>query len=179
MSGAPRKSDKQNTISIVVVGVCSAALVYISIAFLQAYYANDIADVQTIADYGGQDKTAQSLKAAQLNSIGEYVNKMGTPQNPASTHQVPIDRAMELVVAEAKTKPSNLVPAVGPAVTPTVEPIFGRPKPLAPTAPPTPAPAAGSAGSASAPAPAAGSAAPVPAAAGSATPTPAPAGNGR
>lgn len=177
MSGAPRNSDKLNTLAIATVGVCASALVYVSIALLQAYYANDSADVQTMADYGGQESPALSLKSAQLNNISEYVNKMGTPDNPKSSHQIPIAQAMELVAADAKKDAANLVPGIDQATKkPTVAPIFGRPKPLAvPAATPAPAPAATPA-PAPAPAPAAPTpAAPTPAAPAAAT-TP---GNGR
>jgi hypothetical protein len=54
MSGAPRNSDKLNTLAIATVGVCASALVYVSIALLQAYYVNDSAGITTMADYGGQ-----------------------------------------------------------------------------------------------------------------------------
>ena len=140
MSGAPRNSDKLNTLAIATVGVCASALVYVSIVLLQAYYANDSAQIQNMADYGGQESPALSLKTAQLNNISEYVNKLGTPDNPKSSHQVPIAYAMELVVADAKTKPDNLVPGIDPATKkPTRAPMDGRPKPLGAT----PAPATG------------------------------------
>ncbi len=147
MSGAPRNSDKMNTLAIATVGVCASALVYVSIALLQAYYVNDSAEITTMADYGGQESPALSLKAAQLNNISEYVNKMGSPDNPKSSHQVPIALAMELVAADAKKDPANLVPGIDPATKkPTVAPIFGRPKPLGttltPTVPAAPVPAA-------------------------------------
>ena len=80
MSGAPRNSDKLNTLAIATIGVCASALVYVSIAMLQAFYANDSADVQTMADYGGQESTAQSLKSAQLGNINEY--QMASAANP-------------------------------------------------------------------------------------------------
>ena len=183
MSGAPRNSDKLNTLAIATVGVCASALVYVSIALLQAYYVNDSAEITTMADYGGQESPALSLKAAQLNNISEYVNKMGTPDNPKSSHQVPIARAMELIVADAKKDPANLVPGIDPATKkPTVAPIFGRPKPLGATSTPAalvpaaPAPLA-------APAPAAAvPAAPVPAVSPAPTApaiTPTTSGNGR
>jgi hypothetical protein len=156
MSGDPRNADKLNTLAIAVIGVCSAALVYVSIVLLQAFYMNDTADVSTMADYGGQDRHYQTVRAEQMNHIGSYVNTMGTPDRPQAKHQLPIDRAMDLIVADAKKDAANLVPVVGRASKSTVMPIFGRPKPLA-----------------VAPAPAA-PAAPAPAA-----PTPSPAGNGR
>ncbi len=143
MSGAPRNSDKLNSLAIVTVGVCASALVYVSVILLQAYYSNDTAQIQTMADYGGQETSALSLKSAQMNNISEYVNKMGTPDNPKSSHQVPIALAMELVAADAKKDASNLAPGIDPASKkPTVAPIFGRPKPLGTLPPGAPAPAA-------------------------------------
>ena len=59
MSSAPRNPDKLNTIGIVVVGVCGAVLVYVSIVALQAFYMTDTAGVQTMADYGGQDSDGE------------------------------------------------------------------------------------------------------------------------
>jgi hypothetical protein len=141
MSGDPRNADKLNTLAIAVIGVCSAALVYVSIVLLQAYYMNDTADVTTMADYGGQDRHYQTVRAEQMNNISTYVNTMGTPDRPEAKHQLPIDRAIELVAADAKKDATNLVPAVGRASKATVMPIFGRPKPLAvPTPAPTPTP---------------------------------------
>ena len=141
MSGAPRNSDKLNTLAIATIGVCASALVYVSVAMLQAFYANDSADVQTMADYGGQESTAQSLKSAQLGNITEYQ----MPANPGGAYQVPIERAMELVAADAKKDASNLVPAIGPAVQPNAPAVLAPvapTEPTAPTAPATPAPAA-------------------------------------
>jgi hypothetical protein len=137
MSAEPRNADKMNTLAIAVIGVCSAALVYVSIVLLQAFYSNDIADVSTMADYGGQDRHYQTVRAEQMNNISSYVNVMATESAPAK-HQLPIDRAIELVAADAKKDASTLVPAIGRAAKPTVMPIFGRPKPLPAPAPPTP-----------------------------------------
>ena len=41
MSGPKRNPDKLNTIGIVVVGICGAVLVYVTIVALQAFYVND------------------------------------------------------------------------------------------------------------------------------------------
>ena len=174
MSGPKRNPDALNTIGIVVVGICGAVLVYVTIVALEAFYVNDSSEIQTMADYGGQDTGARSLRTEQVNRIGEY----GTNPKPAApkanetaraqSYRIPIDVAMKEVVEGAKTDPGNLVPALGKSDKSTVLPIFGRPK-LAPAAPTTPAsgvadPAAGAA------APAAGTTAPAPAAAGSAAP---------
>ena len=156
MSGPKRNPDKLNTIGIVVVGICGAVLVYVTIIALQAFYVDDTAEVQTMADYGGQDSTAKGHKAAEMQNITE------TASNPAAanqTYRIPIDRAMKLVVEDVKRDPSHLVPALPPSIKPTIEPIFGRPKTLGASAAgsgsassgsaaPTPAEGSGSAGSA-------------------------------
>ena len=63
MSGPKRNPDKLNTIGIVVVGICGAVLVYVTIVASQAFYMNDTSEMQTMADYGGQDTPLKSLKA--------------------------------------------------------------------------------------------------------------------
>ena len=144
MSGPKRNPDKLNTIGVVVVGICGAVLVYVTIVALEAFYVNDTSEIQMMADYGGQDTGARSLRTEQVNRIGEY----GTNPAPvapkaneaarAQSYRVPIDVAMKLVVEGAKTHPESLIPAVGASDKSTVLPIFGRPKPLA-TAPAAPA----------------------------------------
>lgn len=148
MSGPKRNPDKLNTIGIVVVGICGAVLVYVTIVALQAFYVNDTSEIQTMADYGGQDTGARSLRTDQINRIGEY----GTNAKPAApkageaarpqTYRVPVDVAMKLVVEGAKQDAGKLIPSLGPSDKSTVLPVFGRPK-LAPA--PAPAPAGGAA----------------------------------
>jgi hypothetical protein len=152
MSGPKRNPDRLNTIGIVVVGICGAVLVYVTIVALEAFYVNDTSEIQTMADYGGQDTNARSLRAEQTNRIGEY----GTNARPAApkageaakpqTYRIPIDVAMKLVADGAKTDPAGLIPSQGRSEKSTVLPIFGRPKLIpAPAAPPAAAAAAGSA----------------------------------
>jgi hypothetical protein len=167
MSGPKRNPDKLNTIGVVVVGICGAVLVYVTIVALQAFYVNDTSEVQTMADYGGQDTQARSLRTTQTGNITEYATnpRPAAPKpNEAAklqSYHVPIDVAMKLVVEGARVDPSALIPAVGHSDKSTVLPIFGRPKLI-----PPPAPAAGTGSAAPA---GAGSAAP--AGAGSAAPT--------
>jgi hypothetical protein len=131
MSGPKRNPDSMNTIGIVVVGICGAVMVYVTITALQAFYMNDTSEIQTMADYGGQDTTAKSHKAAELSHIT-------TPE--IGTQGVPIDRAIDLVVAGGKD-PSHLVPAVQ---TPGWHPMGTEvPHPGAPEIIPTAVPAAG------------------------------------
>jgi len=150
MSGPKRNPDRLNTIGIVVVGICGAVLVYVTIVALEAFYVNDTSEIQTMADYGGQDTNVRSLRAEQVNRIGEYnpnprpaapkANEAAKPQ----TYRIPVDIAMKLVVGEAKADASALVPQVGRSDKTTVLPIFGRPKLIPP--PPAAAPPASPAG---------------------------------
>jgi hypothetical protein len=174
MSGPKRNADRLNTIGVVVVGICGAVLVYVTIVALEAFYVNDTSEIQTMADYGGQDTSVRSMRTEQVNRIAEYgTNPKPTAPKPGETprqqsYRVPIDVAMKIVVEGAKSRPEALVPAVGPSDKATVLPIFGRPKLTPPPA--APAPAGGAA-----PAPAGGAA---PAPAGGAAPAPAAAGAG-
>ena len=178
MSGPKRNPDRLNTIGVVVVGICGAVLVYVTIVALEAFYVNDTSEIQTMADYGGQDTNAKSLRTEQVNRIGEYgtnprpqAPKANEAQRP-QTYRVPIDVAMKRVVEDAKADPGALVPSLGHSDKATVLPIFGRPKLLPAPAAPAAGAAAPAAGSPAAPAagsaaaPAAGSAA-APAGAGS------------
>jgi len=143
MSGPKRNPDRLNTIGIVVVGICGAVLVYVTIVALEAFYVNDTSEIQTMADYGGQDTNVRSLRAEQVNRIGEY-NPNPRPAAKPQTYRIPVDIAMKLVVGEAKADASALVPQVGRSDKTTVLPIFGRPKLIPP--PPAAAPPASPAG---------------------------------
>src|SRR3954471_7339054 len=103
MSGPKRNPDRLNTIGVVVVGICGAVLVYVTIVALQAFYVNDTSEVQTMADYGGQDTDVKSLRTTQTGNITAYAtsarpaapkaNEAAKPQ----TYHIPIDVAMKLV----------------------------------------------------------------------------------
>jgi hypothetical protein len=170
MSGPKRNPDRLNTIGVVVVGICGAVLVYVTIVALEAFYVNDTSEIQMMADYGGQDTNAKSLRTEQLNRITEY----GTNPRPAApkaneaqrpqTYRVPIDVAMKRVADDARTgDPGALIPSLGASDKATVLPIFGRPK-LIPAAAPAAAPAAGSGSAAPAAGAGSGSAKELPAA---------------
>lgn len=147
MSGPKRNEDSLNTIGVVVVGICGAVMVYVSITALQAFYMNDTSELQTMADYGGQDTTAKSHKAEEMRNITEP--QMG------GTPSISIDKAMDLVIANTKEgKP--VVPAVqvganGQAFKPkaTEVPHAGVPELIA--APAAPAGAGSADGAAGAP----------------------------
>jgi hypothetical protein len=153
MSGGPKRNpDSLNTFGVVVVGISAAVMVYVAITALQAFYMNDTSELQTMQDYGGQDVTAKSHKADEMQNITVTTSNPAAP-GATQTFHIKIDHAMQLIADEAAKPgfdPSHLIPALPPQTKPTIQPIFGRPKPLA-VPPPPPAPAA----------PAAGSAAPV------------------
>lgn len=151
MSGTGKRGPEGlNTITIVAIGVCGAVLVYVSIVFLQAFYAADTAEVATMADYGGQDTAANSLKAEQLLNL----SPQQVEPSSSGTYTISIDHAIKLVVKDAARDASTLVPALGRSDQPTAQAKFGRPVSLsapvaAPPAPVAPAdPAAGSAAAA-------------------------------
>lgn len=161
--GAKRNSDTLNTVGIVVIGLCGSMLVYVSIVLLQAFYVKDSRQVQTMADYGGQDTEFQRGRSDELAKISQCSNVMGAAGTDASKHTIRIEDAMQLVVADARKDPSMLVPALGRADQPTIQAKFGRPQPLAAPAPtdapaPAPAPADGAAPAPADAAPAPGSA---------------------
>ena len=158
MSGPKRNPDKLNTIGIVVVGICGAVLVYVTIVALQAFYMNDTSEVQNTADYGGQDITAKGHKADELRNISELAKN-----GDGKTYRMKIEDAMNLVIRDAQKDPSHLIPALPPSTKPTIQPVFGRPKTLAaPAAPSAPAEGSGAGSAAgSAAGSGAGSAAPM------------------
>src|SRR5689334_13695867 len=110
MSGPKRNPDKLNTIGVVVVGICGAVMVYVTITALQAFYMNDTSEIQTMADYGGQDSTARGRKADEIRNITEAAS------NPAAggatpTYRIDINAAAMLVSQDAKKDPSHLTGA--------------------------------------------------------------------
>lgn len=134
--GTKRNSDKLNTLGIVVVGICGAVLVYVSIALLQAFYMNDSSDVQTMADYGGQDTEFQRIRADELSRISQCTNVLAAAGGGGqSQHAIPIEAAMRLVVDDARRDASTLVPSFGRADKPTIKAQFDRPVPLTAPAP--------------------------------------------
>lgn len=120
MSGPKRNPDKLNTIGIVVVGICGAVLVYVTIVALQAFYMNDTSDLQNTADYGGQDTGVKALRAEQMRNITDF------GMNQTGTYHMPIDQAMQLVVRAAQGSDALYVPVGGSAICGTSLPIPGR-----------------------------------------------------
>src|SRR5688500_17898334 len=139
MSGPKRNPDKLNTIGVVVVGICGAVLVYVTIVALQAFYMDNTSEIQTMADYGGQDLTAKGRRADEMRNISEP-GKNAVGEGQAPTFRIPIEHAMKLVTEDVKKDPAHLVPALPPSTKSSIEPVFGRPRPAA-----APAPAGGAA----------------------------------
>jgi hypothetical protein len=137
MSGPKRNPDKLNTIGVVVVGICGAVLVYVTIVALQAFYMDDTSEVQMMADYGGQDTQARNTRASQMANLTSPSQPNPRGEGLPQTYRIPLKHAMKYVVDEVKQNPDNvgnLVPTIGPSDRPTVLPMFGRPRPLS-TAP--------------------------------------------
>ena len=126
----PRGVDKLNILGIVTVGVCGAVLTYVSIVLLEAFYMTETSEIERQRAFEAPASLRNTVKAAHLTNLNG--DKEGT---------IAIDRAMELIVAEAANDPSNLVPAVGASKTPSVLPEYGRPGPVPTAAPATPPPA--------------------------------------
>ena len=128
MSGPKRNPDALNTIGVVVVGICGAVLVYVSIVALQAFYMNDTSEVQMMADYGGQETAHMSLRATQTNVIEDCGPNAKPEPGKQQTYRIPLKYAIKLVADDAKKDASNLVPTQGRSDKPTILPVFGRPK---------------------------------------------------
>jgi hypothetical protein len=128
MSGPKRNPDKLNTIGVVVVGICGAVLVYVSIVALQAFYMDDTSEIQMMADYGGQDLTAKNIRAAQMTTLLDKAQPNPRAGTSPQSYRIRIKKAKELVLEEAKKDPGNLVPIHGRSDKPTVLPIPGRPQ---------------------------------------------------
>lgn len=147
MSGPKRNPDRLNTIGVVVVGICGAVLVYVTIVALQAFYMDDTSEIQTMADYGGQDTQAKNIRAQQMGSLTMPSQPNARGEGMPQTYRIPMKQAMKLVLDDAKKDPGNLVPVHGRSDKATVQPIFGRPRMLQPAAPTDGAGAGSAAGS--------------------------------
>jgi hypothetical protein len=158
MSGPKRTPDKLNTIGVVVVGICGAVLVYVTIVALQAFYMDDTSEIQTMADYGGQDTTAREIRQGQTGTLTAQSTPNAAPSaaGQVQTYRIPVKYAMKYVIDAAKVDPSNLIPIHGKSDKATVLPVFGRGKPI--DAPP----GSGSGSAATPPGMGAGSAVPTP-----------------
>lgn len=129
MSGPQRNPDSINTVGIVVIGICAAVLVYVTITALQAFYMNDTAQVQTMADYGGNDTNVRKVNADARANIAESGTNRDKNNNITS-YRIPIKAAMAKVVQEANAgsdKPlDEFIPGIKSNKA-TAQPQFGRP----------------------------------------------------
>ncbi len=180
MSEGPKKNpDNLNTIGIVTVGGVGAALVYLSIVGLQAFYVDETAIVDEVRHFGDQEKARTSLKSEQVGALTTNLTRKGVNADGKPLIAIPIETAKALVVEAARVDPANLVPMIGRSEASTIQPIFGRPVALPPPPPEPVAPPAD--GSVPGAVPPDGAAVPTPAGAEgaapaqpAATPTPTP-----
>jgi hypothetical protein len=139
MEGHKKNPDQLNTIGIITVGGVGAALVYLSIVGLQAFYVDETSVVDEVRHFGDQGKVRDDLRATQTGHNTDFVRKAPLEPGKPGMVTIGIDEAKKLVVRDAKVDPSNLIPAVGKSDVSTIQPIFGRPVALPPP-PPTPVP---------------------------------------
>ena len=124
-----RADDKVNTFGIVLIGFVSTILVYVSIIALQAYYSSTAGRLANTRDNEGAAGELRAARAAQLATLQrtEYADAQ-----KGSLKRLPIDRAMALVVEDARRGESSLVPAVGAHDQPTIPAVAGKPPEGAP-----------------------------------------------
>ena len=102
MSGPKRNPDRLNTIGVVVVGICTAVLVYVTIVALEAFYVNDSSEIQSQQDYGGQDRDAIGHKADEIQHISD------SGPNANGTFHIPISVALKQVADVVKSPGADL-----------------------------------------------------------------------
>ena len=161
-SALPRKaSDRVNTYGILLIGLVSSVLLWVSVVALQAYYNRTAGQLQGERDAEFKNRQVTDLKSAQLAELQD--SKYVDPKKGRVT--IPIDSAKGLVLRDLRDGAPSVVPAVGPHDKATVPAKWGRPPdqvaaPAAPGAAPGGAAPAGqpSAGAAPAGQPAAGAA---------------------
>lgn len=125
MSEFPHKAEDQvNTFGIVMIGVVSAVLLWVSIVALQAYYQSTAGPLEAAREAEGKAAELRALTAQQRAALQqtEYADAA-----EGSLRRLPIDLAMKAVVRDSLAGAPSLVPAVGPHDTPTVAPVFGKP----------------------------------------------------
>ena len=87
MSGPKRNPDRLNTIGIVVVGLCGAVLVYVTIVALEAFYVNDTSEIQTMADYGGQDTTFSAISSRCEDIVPYWMDRLRSSSGNACSYR--------------------------------------------------------------------------------------------
>jgi hypothetical protein len=147
-SALPRKaSDRVNTYGILLIGLVSSVLLWVSVVALQAYYNRTAGQLQGERDAAFKNRQVTDLKSAQVAELQD--SKYVDPKKGRVT--IPIDSAKGLVLRDLRDGKPSLVPAVGPHDKATVPAKWGRP----------PDQVAAPAGAAPGGAPAAGGAAPA------------------
>jgi hypothetical protein len=149
MSNVPTKNpDRVNNFGIVLIGLTSAVLLWVSVVALQAYYGSTAGAVELERLATNQNQEVRELKAQQSAGLKEY--RWVDPK--AKTLAIPVETAMALVLRDAKGGAASLVPAVGTHDVATVPAAPGRPADnvaapatAAPTAPAPATPAGGAA----------------------------------
>lgn len=150
MSGLPKKAtDRVNTYGVVLIGIVSGLLLWVSVVALQAYYNTTSGSVERERGATNKGREVRDLKESQLRALQEakFVDAK------AGTVTIPIESAMSAVLASARSGSPSLVPAIGPHDTPTVPAVWGKPADVPPATPapdgaaPAPAPALAPAGS--------------------------------
>lgn len=125
MSEFPKKAeDRVNTFGIVMIGIVSAVLLWVSIVALQAYYQSTAGPLEAARDAEGKSAELRALRAGELAALQktEYADAA-----QGTLRRLPIDLAMKAVVRDAIAGEPSLVPAVGPHDQATVPPVFGKP----------------------------------------------------
>jgi hypothetical protein len=137
-SALPRKAqDRVNNYGIMLIGLVSAVLLWVSVVALQAYYNRTSGLLQGERDELGMNRQVIDLKSAQLAELND--SKFVNPQKGIVS--IPITDAEKLVLQGLREGSPSLVPAVGAHDLPTVPAVWGRPSDAAPGAAPGAAPA--------------------------------------
>ncbi len=108
MSGPKRNPDRLNTIGVVVVGICTAVLVYVTIVALEAFYVSDSSEIQSQQDYGGQEREEIGHKADEIQHLSD------TGPNANGTFHIPIEIALKQIAAVAKSPGADLTHLASP-----------------------------------------------------------------
>jgi hypothetical protein len=131
MSGLPKKAqDRVNTFGILLIGLVTTVLLWVSVVALQAYYYSSAGEIEREREAHNKGRQARDLKARQTAELMD--SKYVDPQRGLVT--IPIDTAKDMVLREARGRADSLVPAIGAHDTPTVPAVWGRPSDTA-TAP--------------------------------------------
>jgi hypothetical protein len=123
-SALPRKaSDRVNTYGILLIGLVSSVLLWVSVVALQAYYNRTAGQLQGERDAAFKNRQVTDLKSAQVAELQD--SKYVDPNKGRVT--IPIDSAKGLVLRDLRDGAPSVVPAVGPHDKATVPAKWGRP----------------------------------------------------